>query len=338
MKHLWTKEDYWYAHLRFWNNIQLFPREFGLYRTQVYKPEYFFLLSTNYNRINCYTSVYSVWQIENNVYDTLFIEARDDTEDLDQIIMDRDFIRGAFEKHGIAYRSHFSGNNSYHFYTDFPPMPVPNLSSMARNFVTEMDIWDLLDKQIVGNKRGVGRIPYTWNEGGGKYAVCSLTNDGTELDYIAANGIMDEPPVRELQPTNILKYLNTDAEDYTAELMKPSEFAFDGIYPDCVLSIMDKIHRYKHAGHQERIHLASYLFKLGHSMDEIIDSFRETSDFNPAVTQYQVYGIMGANYNPYSCARVKREMPECCPYSKTGAYCGYIKKLAKKTVANEVLK
>jgi hypothetical protein len=335
-----TKEDYWYAHLRFWNNQQLFPREYGLKRTEVYKNEYFFLLSTQYNKMSCYTSVYSEGQIKKNIYDTLFLEVREVDQgvkvNMEDVIMDRDMLCGIFNKHKIGYRCFYSGGRSYRFYTDFPPIPVVNLYAMARNFVDDLDIADLLDMHTVGNRRSVDRIPYTYNPKHGKYAVYSMADDGHVLEEDARKGRMTIPPVRELQETEILKYLKADDADYTIELMKPSEIAFDGVYPDCVLNIMSKLRLQHHANHEERIHLAAYMYKLGHPLMDIVNAFRDASDFNPIVAEQQVLSVIGNNYNPYGCTRVKMNM-DICPYNKRKAYCNYIQKLvANKKVALEV--
>lgn len=313
------------AHLRYWNNLPLFPREFGLYRNKIYKEQYVFILNRHYNREDCYVAVYSEGQLEQNRYDTLFLEARDETKDLEQAILDRDMIRGALEKLDIGYRCFFSGGRSYHFYLDFEPIPVHNFSAMVRNFVNDIDIFDLLDAHTVGNKRSMARIPYTYNTRNGRYAVYSMTENAFDLDYLAANGIIEGPPVLGVQPTSIFKYLRPD-DDYDVELLKPAEVAFDGIYPDCVLNIMTKIRMEKHAGHNERIHYAAFLYKLGYSFDDIVDAFRDTSDFNPEVAETQIRGIIGDSYRPYACSRVKAQM-DVCPFKRTNAYCHYIRRL-----------
>jgi hypothetical protein len=335
-----TKEDYWYAHLRFWNNQQLFPREYGLKRTQVYKDSYFFLLSTQYNKMSCYTAVYSEGQIEKKIYDTLFLEARECDQgaevNLDDVIMDRDMLRAIFDKHKIGYRCFFSGGRSYHFYLDFPPMPVVNLYAMARNFVAELDIADLLDMHTVGNRRSIGRIPYTYHPKYERYAVYSMADDAKTLEEDSKKGRMVIPPVVDLQETEILKYLNADDADYTVELMKPSENAFNGMYPDCVLNIMSKLRMQHHASHEERIHLAAYMFKLGHPIYEIVEAFKDATDYNPVVTEQQVMSVVANNYNPYGCARVKLNM-DVCPFNKQKGYCHYIRNLsASKSLAVEV--
>ena len=330
----WTKEDFWLSHLRPWNNIKLFPREYGLYRTKVYKKDYTFLLSTQYRSMDCYTSVYSEGQIEDSVYDTLFLEARESAHgekvNLNDVIADRDMIRAIFEKNGIASRSLFSGGRSEHFYTDFPPMPVINLSVMARNFVYELDIADLLDMHTVGNRRSMARIPYSYNPKYEQYAVCSDADDADVLRDDAKNGRITKPPVTDLQPTSILKYLNSEDTDYRFELLKPARIAFDGTYPDCVLNILGKLEMEKHASHDERIHLAAYLYRFGNSIEDIVNVFRDATDFNPVIAESQVVSLVSKDYKPYGCKRVKAEMLDVCPFAKTKGYCHYISSSIEK--------
>jgi hypothetical protein len=325
-----SKEDHWYAHLRYWNNLPLFPREFGLNRTQVYREQYLFLLSKWFNLENCYTAVYSEGQIEQSIYDTLFLEARDETESLEQVLMDRDMIKGALARCDIACRHLFSGGRSYHFYLDFPPIPVPNLSAMARNFVDEMDIADLLDMHTVGNRRSMARIVHTYNERTDRFAVYYDGNDETELDYISANNIIMCPPIVELQETAILKHLRPD-DDYNMELIKPATIAFNGIYPDCVLNIMFKLRNERHATHDERIHLVAYLYKLGWSFDDMVNIFRDATDFNPTIAEYHVRSLVAGNYRPYACSRVKTDMRNICPFAGTGRFCHYIQNVIQQS-------
>ncbi len=321
-----SREEYWLAHLRYWNNLTLFPREFGLNRNQVYKPQYLFLLSKWADKESCYVSVFSEGQLETGHFDTIFMEGRDDTDSMEQILMDRDMIRGAFEKHNIGYRCFFSGRRSFHFYVDFPTIPVPNFAPMARNFVKEMDIEDLLDLPVVGNRRGMGRIPYTYNKKGEGYAVYYDGNDTTELEFISANCIIQDLPQTQLKETNVLKFLRPE-DDYDTQLLQPAEVAFDGMYPDCILNIMTKLAMERHATHDERIHLAAYMFRLGHSFDEIVNAFSNATDFNQIIAEQQVRSIIGRNYKPYRCDRVKTQMRNVCPHSANKRYCHYIKKL-----------
>lgn len=339
----WTKEDFWLFHLRPWNNMKLFPREYGLYRTKVYKRDYTFLLSTQYRSMNCYTSVYSEGQIEDGVYDTLFLEAREgsqtDKVNLNDVIADRDMLRAIFAKNGIGERDFFSGGRSYHFDVDFPPMPVVNLSVMARNFVHDLDIGDLLDMHTVGNRRSMQRIPYTYNPKHEQYAVYSDADDADVLREDAKTGRISVPPITDLQETSILKYLNANDADYRFELLKPANIAFDGTYPDCVLNILGKLAMEHHASHDERIHLTAYLYRFGHSIADIVNVFRDANDFNPVIAESQVMSLVSKDYRPFGCKRVKAEMVNVCPFAKTKQYCHYIqssmakrKKLAKTTV------
>ena len=79
-----------------------------------------------------------------------------------------------------------------------------------------------------------------------------------------------------------------------------------------------------HATHDERIHLAAYLYRFGWSIDDIVNTFRTASDFNPAIAESQVMSLISKDYKPYSCKRVKAEMLHVCPFAMTKNYCHYI--------------
>lgn len=330
-------EQYWRSHLRYWNNLPLFPREYGLYREEVYKEDFFHRLNFEAKITDCYTSVYSEGQLTRKIYDTFYLEAREAEHgnvDMEQILLDRDIIRGVLENLGIAYRCFYSGGRSYHFYIDFEPIPIENLSVAARNFLIMIDLPDMFDMHTVGNKRAMARIPYTLNTRYGKFAVYSMASTPEELDYISANMLFTEKPVMALQPTEFLKYLVTDESlDYGHSY--GSILDFDEIYPECVINIIHRLNAEHHAKHNERIHLAAFLNKLGKSEDEIVDVFKEASDFNRAVAQYQVRSILDMNYSPYGCRRVKLEMGDLCPYTGTGGYCRYIRGLRVENDSTE---
>lgn len=340
LEDLFVLEDYWVSHLRYWSNLQLFPREYGLYRAQVYKEDFYHRLNFEHKTTDCYTSVYSEGQLSNKMYDTFYLEARESehgTVDMEQVIIDRDIIRGVFERLGIGYRCFYSGGRSYHFYVDFQPIFIDNLSVAARNFLIMVDLPDMFDMHTVGNRRSIARIPYTLNTRYGKFAVQSMTSSPELLDYISANMLFTEVPVLALQRTNFFDYLVTDdslalTRDYGLE------FVFSEIYPECVINIIHKLRAEHHAKHNERIHLAAFLNKLGRSEDEITDAFSEASDFNRAVAQYQVRSLLDANYSPYSCRRVKLEMGDLCPYSKNDGYCSYIRELSAEQDSVDDLK
>lgn len=167
-------EGYWLEFLRIWGGYSLFPREYSLKRKTVSGKEFFDLLYTYYNTTSCYTSVFSEYQIENNLYDTIFIEAEDVDSLTDAILIHNELIK-VFNRFDLKFREYYSGNRGWHFYLDFPLTRIDDYNSSIKSFVYDyLDVGDLVDRHVIGNKRGVARIPYTLNHKSKRYSMVLL--------------------------------------------------------------------------------------------------------------------------------------------------------------------
>lgn len=284
--------------------------------------------------MDCYTSVYSEEQLKTKIYDTFYLEARENEHgnvDLEQAIRDRDIIKGTFDRLGIACRYFYSGGRSFHFYVDFPPTYIENLFVAARNFIMLVGLEDMFDMHTVGIRRSMGRIPYTYNTRYRKYAVYSDADTPEMLEYEASNCIINNPPMLQQQETEFHRYLIEESL-FRKKSEKVYELSdFEGSYPECILNIIAKLNMERHAKHNERFHFVAFQNRIvGKTINEMVDSLRNASDFVRAVSEYQVRDIVSKNYKPYGCYRVKAEMPDVCPYSGTRNHCKYIKELTLK--------
>jgi DNA primase large subunit len=66
-----------------------------------------------------------------------------------------------------------------------------------------------------------------------------------------------------------------------------------GAHPPCMQAIMDAIKRGENTPHVARFAIATYLLKRGWGVDEVVDLFRSSPDFNEKITRYQVQHIAG---------------------------------------------
>jgi DNA primase large subunit len=83
-----------------------------------------------------------------------------------------------------------------------------------------------------------------------------------------------------------------------------------GEMPPCIAQILAKIANGEDISHVENFTVAAYLLNTGHSVDEVIEVFRNRSDFNEKIARYQVEHIAGlkgsrTKYRPPSCAKMK---------------------------------
>jgi DNA primase large subunit len=83
-----------------------------------------------------------------------------------------------------------------------------------------------------------------------------------------------------------------------------------GEMPPCIMQILAKIRSGEDVSHVENFTVASYMLNTGYSVDEIIDVFKDRSDFNEKIARYQVEHIAGmrgsrTKYKPPGCSRMK---------------------------------
>jgi len=85
----------------------------------------------------------------------------------------------------------------------------------------------------------------------------------------------------------------------------PSE-VINEAFPPCIRYCMEGLLAGRRASHMERFALTSFLVTVGMPLDSLVDLYTSVSDFDPAMTQYQVEHIAGVRGN-----RTKYTPPLC---------------------------
>jgi len=83
-----------------------------------------------------------------------------------------------------------------------------------------------------------------------------------------------------------------------------------GEMPPCIMQILARIRAGEDVSHIENFAIASYMVNKGYGIDEVIDVFKDRSDFDEKIARYQVEHIAGlrgsrVKYKPPSCSRMK---------------------------------
>ncbi len=103
---------------------------------------------------------------------------------------------------------------------------------------------------------------------------------------------------------------------YSDQIMKTA-------YPPCINFVLDKTEKGENLTHPERLFLTFFLLNIGHSVSDVIDTFRNQPDFKEDMTQYQVEFAAGkrgggTKYTSYGCPKLisfgicKRELDPWC--------------------------
>lgn len=82
------------------------------------------------------------------------------------------------------------------------------------------------------------------------------------------------------------------------------------LFPPCINRVVDSMRAGGNPSHAERFNLAAFLGQLGLSVDEVLEYFKLTPDYNEKIARYQVEHILGLRggkkkYMPYNCDRLK---------------------------------
>jgi DNA primase large subunit len=83
-----------------------------------------------------------------------------------------------------------------------------------------------------------------------------------------------------------------------------------GDIPPCIAQMISKIRVGEDISHVENFTVAAYLLNTGHSVEEVVEIFKDRSDFNEKIARYQVEHIAGlrgsrVRYKPPSCSKMK---------------------------------
>jgi hypothetical protein len=344
-------QQFWKAHLRPWSGLPLFPRDISSRDTVTTKvngkeiptplnrspvineKQYIHSLSFMYNKKDCYVQVFSDWQIEKRIFDTIFFELADAHpegskyyESMDEAMAEIMFGKHIVEKKlnnlGIAYRNFYTAGRGFHYFLDFEPVFIKDYKATLLEFFKSVGLLDLVDTAVVDSAR-ISRIPYTKHLRTGNYAIYTGDADiDTILDASKNNKVLVEVPTG-LKETSIMDYLDLDIEAPKATVNVGYDKVYIGWYPECVIGIMEKILVNQHATHDERKHLAGYLMRFRLNNDQIMEYFMNTSDFNRDVCLRQIESL--ADHSGYSCRNVRLILRDLCP-----GMCEYIRQVASK--------
>jgi DNA primase large subunit len=81
-------------------------------------------------------------------------------------------------------------------------------------------------------------------------------------------------------------------------------------FPPCMKRLMDRLVAGENLSHHERFSIAAFLARIGMSVDDILELFKNAPDYNEKIARYQIEhiaGLRGARkkYLPYNCDTMK---------------------------------
>ena len=81
-------------------------------------------------------------------------------------------------------------------------------------------------------------------------------------------------------------------------------------FPPCMVKLKELLARGEHLSHHQRFALATFLLTVGYTVDEVVELFRNSPDFDEKIARYQVEHLAGLRggrrrYSTYSCDKMR---------------------------------
>lgn len=340
-------KEFWKAHLRPWNKLPLFPRDMSFRKelTRIVKgkeipvklkrnsviseKQYMASLGSAFDTQDCYVQVFSDWQMEKNIFDTLFFEIDVGGKDYDvddilkDLALEHMIIKQALDKRDIAFRHFYTAGRSVHYYLDFEPVFIYDYRTTAMKFLKDIGILDMIDTSVLEPAR-ISRVPCTKHLKTNRFAVYF---DELDIDLIREASMVNKiliGPVTSRAESKILDYLDLDIKP-TRRLTSDATYKerYEDWYPECVIRIMERLMVNQYATHEERRHLVGYLKRFRFEDEEIAEFFKNVNDFQWDFTMDQIRSLTG--HSNFSCRNLRLQTKNLCP-----GMCQYIRLVAKR--------
>ncbi len=324
--------------IRKWSR-ELFPRGFGVKIGSSYvrmglllNIDELFALLKRVNR-DVYVNVFSVGQIENNVYDTFLLDIDSHlydpkTKSKYELSLETTYDRmrevtSKLEDAGLNYRVYFSGRG-FHIYVDYVPVEIKRFSETALRYMAIVldDVFGYVDTRVLVDKNRIARVPYTKNSTVDRYMI-GIDPDWdilTIIDY-SENGEGKPQRIRPVDISDELRLIDERIEDKynsreyeeLAKMVRESDVNGDLILkiasdpekmPYCVRDAIRRLVMTGELDHYERMHVAAFLLRLW-NFDDVHELFKFANDYRERITLYQLNYIMRRGIMPFSCRKAQ---------------------------------
>ena len=134
----------------------------------------------------------------------------------------------------------------------------------------------------------------------------------TDMVRLVREEIRDiiEKRLKSIGPIKLPEKLSQIVQEIIRETPPPISMESIGVpsigYPPCVNHGVEVLSKGENLHHMGRLLLATYMLKIGKTVDEVIGLYQNAPDFNPRISRYQVEHLAGlrggrTKYNSPSC-------------------------------------
>lgn len=143
-----------------------------------------------------------------------------------------------------------------------------------------------------------------------KEKIARLISEAVKLKIIKK---MEEEEIKKMKlPQELLNKLESIKEIIKSKkiIIEEENVPKEGVMPPCILAIMKDLKEGKPLSHMARFTITAFLLKIGMSVEEVLNVFRNVVDFDENKALYQIKhiaGIIGSKtkYSPPKCEVLK---------------------------------
>jgi DNA primase large subunit len=130
-----------------------------------------------------------------------------------------------------------------------------------------------------------------------------------DLDQDLKKDLESIPDIDEII-RKVAEMIQVNTSRFHHDLLFEGETIGSDLFPPCIRFLLYRLAHGENLTHYERLSLAFFFLNTNHSIEETVDLFRTSPDFDEKIARYQVEYAAGSagkgkKYSMYSCAKLK---------------------------------
>ncbi len=195
----------------------------------------------------------------------------------------------------------YKSGNKYPFQMDFPS--YLRVSTKIRN-----DSWKLINRYFEDGKIYLIRhdVVLLLRE----FVRQKTLPDFKQIDKELSSQMEKIPEITEILD-EISKMMASHKKRFESSIFSEGETIGSELYPPCIKAILYRVMHGENLSHNERLAIAFFYLNTNHSIEETVDIFRTSPDFDEKIARYQTEfaaggsGGKGTKYSMYNCVKLK---------------------------------
>jgi DNA primase large subunit len=200
----------------------------------------------------------------------------------------------------MTLNRHFIDGTEYQFAMDFS-------SYLHASTKINAEIWKLINRIL--DKGNVYLIRHDVILLLREYVRQKTLPDFSQMDEKLKENLEQIPEIKEIIE-KISEIVAQNTQRFQSSLMVDGETIGSDLFAPCIKAILHRAVQGENLSHNERLAIAFYYLNTNHSIEETVDIFRTSPDFDEKIARYQVEfaagrGGKGKKYSMFKCSKLK---------------------------------